>query len=182
MPGVLAEVGSMSLEAESDLLASPSGQDTVAEGLFDAVEAFLAQRDWGVRYDASFEGGGAGAAPPEVAGVGPPFAAPEIAAASDGSFAFELRLTNTGNRPWPEETTLRAGWEETEEPYLAQPPANLEELALAVPALRPGESVVLAIHLDAPRTDGRQVAWISLSGLTGDFAEAGSPALQVAVP
>ncbi|MFN2484396.1 MAG: N-acetylmuramoyl-L-alanine amidase, partial [Candidatus Limnocylindria bacterium] len=60
MPGVLAEVGSMSLEQEAELLATPDGQAAVAGGLFDALTAYFAERPLAVRYDVAVPGGAGG--------------------------------------------------------------------------------------------------------------------------
>lgn len=190
MPGVLAEVGSMSLEAESELLASETGHAAVADGLLEGVTAFLDERAWGVRYDALIEGGGAGTAPRAAPGSGPPFWPPELPVASDGRVEFDLRLTNTGMERWAAGMTLYAGWERTDEPYLVRRPSELFDVPVQVPALGPGESVVLRLELDAPAGEERHVLWISLAGAgevgvpagPGDFADRGSPPLQLGTP
>jgi hypothetical protein len=170
MPVVLAEVGSITLRAEHDLLVSPSGQDAVAAGLFDGLAAFLGEREVAARI------GLANADPFDeepVPGDGPMFWAPVI---PDGP--LELRLTNTGNTAWPAGTRLVAGWEVTDQPYLARSPADLEPLDPDVPALAPGESVVLTVELP-PTPPDRGVAWISLRDGSATFADRGSPALQL---
>ena len=185
MPGVLAEVGSMSLEAESALLAAPLGQDAVADGLFGALVAFLSERPWAARYDAAIPGGAAGEHPPPVPGDGPPFAAAALPEPADGVFRFDLRLTNTGTRRWPDGVGIVAGWEATDEPYLVAAPSSARPLDVPVPSLGPGESVILPLELEAPAGAARQVAWLSLRGGFGeldDLSEHGSPPLQLATP
>ena len=170
MPVVLAEVGSITLRAEHDLLVSPSGQDVVAAGLFDGLAAFFGERELAARIALAdldhFDG-------EPVPGDGPPFWASVV---PDGP--LELRVTNTGNAPWPAGTRLVAGWEATDEPYLARGPSDLEPVAPDVPDLGPGESVVLTVQLPpAPRE--RAVAWISLMDGGATSADRGSPALQL---
>ncbi len=171
MPSVLAEVGSITLREEHDLLASPAGQDAVAAGLFDGLAAHFAQRELAARI--GLADAPVGAAPAAVPGDGPPFWPPPI---EDGT--LRLRLTNSGQAPWPARMRLLAGWDETESPYLVAAPV-LEPLDVEVPALGPGESVVIDAAL--PRTPSeRSVAWISL-GTDGEaLADNGSAPLQVA--
>jgi len=173
MPVVLSEVGSITLREEHDLLVSPEGQDAVAHGLLDGIGAYLGGRRLAARI--GLADGTVGAAPTAVPGDGPPFW-PDVV--QPGS--LRLRLTNTGNRAWPEGVELVAGWATSDQPYLAQAPDDMEPLAVEVPALAPGESVVLGVELTAP-PDGRAVAWISLAEPGGAvFADRGSPPLQVA--
>ena len=138
MPVVLSEVGSITLRSEHDLLASPDGQQAVAEGLLDGIAGFFGER----------RAGGAhrprrcepvGQAPQPVAGDGPIVWAP---VAPDGPLA--LRLTNTGTVAWPPGIALVAGWTVSDQPYLAKAPDELEPLELEIPALAPGESVVVS--------------------------------------
>ncbi len=78
MPGVLAEVGSMSLEAEADLLATAEAQDAIAGALTDALVAWFAERSLGARMDLDVPGGAAGVVPATVDGTGPPYWAPTV--------------------------------------------------------------------------------------------------------
>jgi N-acetylmuramoyl-L-alanine amidase len=171
MPVVLSEVGSITLRSEHDLLASPDGQRAVAEGLRDGIAAFLADRELAARIGLADEA--VGRAPEAVAGDGPIFW-PSVA--PDGPVA--LRLTNTGTAAWPPGAELVAGWTETDQPYLASAPAELEPLAIEVPALAPGESVVVSVELPPPPT-ARGVAWISLRTAGTTLSDLGSPALQL---
>lgn len=173
MPTVLSEVGSITLRAEHDLLASPDGHAAVADGLYAGLVDFFAGREAAVRIglaDATV-----GAAPPVVPGDGPPFWAPEV---PDGP--LRLRVTNTGTRAIAAGAELVAGWEASAEPYLAAPPGELGSIGEPLPTLGPGESVVLEVRLPEAPAGGRALAWISL--MVGDttFAELGSPPLQVA--
>jgi hypothetical protein len=178
LPAVLAEVGSMSLEAESALLATDAGRRAVAAGLYAGIRAWLAGRPLAVRYDALIDGGEAGSIPPARPGNGPPFWAP---APSTGTGSLPVRLTNTGTRAWPSGLRLVVGREASEAPYLAEAPELLEPLEVDVPALQPGESVALEVPVEGPAA-GRAVAWITLASTDGaPFTDLGSPALQVAL-
>ena len=143
MPVVLSEVGSITLRSEHDLLASPDGQQAVAEGLLDGIASFFGERELAARIALADET--VGQAPQPVAGDGPMFWAP---VAPDGPVA--LRLTNTGNVAWPSGTELVAGWTASDQPYLATAPDELEPLELEIPALAPGESVVVSAELPPP--------------------------------
>jgi N-acetylmuramoyl-L-alanine amidase len=176
MPGILSEVGSVSLEAESELLSTPAGYHAAATGIFDGLAHYFATRPLAARIDALVPGGEAGAQPTPVAGDGPPFW-PAVAP-TDGQ--LPLRLTNTGSEPWPSGMRLEGGWGATSMPYLAAPPASLAPLDATVPALQPGESVELGVALPAAPAGGRQVAWITLTGPDGTaLTERGSPPLQL---
>ena len=171
MPVVLAEVGSINLRAEHDLLVSPEGQAAVAAGLFDGLAAFFGERELAGRIALADSGAGV---PEPVEGDGPPFWAP---VAPDGP--FRLRLTNTGTETWPAAMQLVAGWEATDQPYLRRAPQALDGLDAEVPALGPGESVIVEVELP-PAPEDRAVAWISLMGEDATLADRGSPALQLA--
>ncbi|MGI8658736.1 MAG: N-acetylmuramoyl-L-alanine amidase family protein [Candidatus Limnocylindria bacterium] len=172
MPVVLAEVGSITLRAEHDLLASADGQDAVARGLMDGVAHYLAARDLSARIglaDAPLAD-----TPPVADGDGPPYWATVV---TDGP--IRLRLTNNGTAAWPAGLELVAGLEVSVAPYLARPPTALEPLAIDVPRLGPGESVVVVADIPLPPSD-RGLAWISLRNGSTTTADLGIPALQVA--
>jgi N-acetylmuramoyl-L-alanine amidase len=173
MPAVLAEVGSMSLEAEADLLATDDAQAAIGEALTDALVDWFAAREVAGRIDLLAPGGEAGMPPPVLPGEGPMYWAPIVADPA----AVALRLTNTGTAAWPDGGTLLAGWGVTDEPYLARPP-ELTPLGAIVPALGPGESVVVELTLPAPPSGGRAVAWVTLQLDGVVLAETGNPALQ----
>lgn len=179
LPAVLSEVGSMSLEAESELLASDVGRQAVAEGLLEGLRTWLASRQLAVRYDALVPGGEAGVTPTPRPGEGPMFWTTELPASVARAGLLPIRLTNTGTASWPEGLQLRIGWSSTGQPYLAAPPDELVPVDVAVPALAAGESVQLELPIEVP-AGGRSIAWISLHGAVGDFADLGSPALQLA--
>ena len=170
MPGALAEVGSINLRDEHDLLASADGQDAVAAGLFEGLVAHFGARDLAARI--GFENEVPGDRPDELDGLGPPFDAPVLES------PVRLRLTNTGTEPWPDGMALVIGWEVTDLPYLPQPPNALVPLGNEIPALAPGESVVVEATLPAAPS-GRSVAWIGLQAGNDLLADAGSPALQL---
>ena len=69
MPVVLSEVGSITLRSEHDLLASPDGQQAVAEGLLDGIASFFAERELAARIGLADEP--VGQAPQPVAGRRP---------------------------------------------------------------------------------------------------------------
>jgi len=167
MPVILAEVGSITLREEHDLLASERGQDAVATGLFDGLAAYLGAREAAARIELD----GVAGTPEAVPGDGPPFW-PEVVPDEP----LRLRVTNTGTRAWSD-AVLVGGWSTTDEPYLRAAPDALEAL-VELPDLAPGESITLEIELPAP-VGGRAVAWISLRNGSTNLADEGSPALQV---
>jgi hypothetical protein len=173
MPAVLAEVGSITLRAEQDLLVTNAGQAAVADGLFDAVRGFFDERSLAGRVELA--DAARGRSPDPVAGSGPPFWAPVVT-----GDAVALRITNTGTDDWSSAPELVIGWARSDDPYLPVAPEGLEPVDLALPALGVGESVVATVRLDPPAAGGRQVAWLTLE-VDGDvLADLGSPALQVA--
>jgi hypothetical protein len=107
-------------------------------------------------------------------GDGPPF----WAAGLDGG-SLQVQLTNTGTGPWPEGLQLLAAAAASDAPYLSDAPGGLAPLDAAVPALAPGESVVLAVTAPQPE-NGRGLLWLTLAGPDGPFTDLGSPALQLA--
>jgi N-acetylmuramoyl-L-alanine amidase len=171
MPVVLAEVGSITLRAEHDLLATSEGQEAVSSGLFDGLAAYFADRPFAGRVSlATAEPGGV---PEAVEGTGPPFWAPVV----DPS-GLELRLTNTGTSRWPPGIELIFGWEATDQPYLRSAPSAMTPVGPEVPALATGESVSLRVALPQP-PPRRGVAWISLRIGQTILGDAGFPALQL---
>jgi hypothetical protein len=171
MPVVLSEVGSITLRSEHDLLGSAEGQAAVAAGLLDGLAEYFGERQLAARID--LDADDVGERPLPVAGDGPPFMAP---VAPDGP--IDLRVTNTGIFDWPSNVELIAGWDISADPYLSRPPEALEPLEGDVPALAPGESVVISVELPPPPRD-RALAWISLWGNGATTADRGSPALQL---
>ena len=169
MPSVLTEVGSITLRAEQDLLTEDEGQSAAAEGVYDAIVAYLAQRPTAARYDAL----GARVAPPPDDG-----ALEQARILPEGT--TELVLTNRGSEVWPANLQLVAGWQASELPYLPSAPDQLEALPADVPSLAPGESVRLTIALDPPARTGRQICWITLQGSNVPWTDLGSPAIQMA--
>ena len=155
MPVVLSEVGSITLRSEHDLLASPDGQQAIAGGLFDGIASFFDGRELAARIGLADETAGQPTQP--APGDGPIFWAP---VAPDGPVS--LRLTNTGTVTWPPSVELVAGWAASDQPYLARAPDELQSLGLEIPALAPGESVVVSTELPL-QSGARAVAWISLA-------------------
>ena len=176
MPAVLAEVGSMSLAAEADLLATDDAQQAIAGALVDALATWFADRSLSVRLDLLALGGSAGLPPETEPGDGPMFW--PLVVGDPGRAG--MRLTNTGTDSWPAGVQLLAGWSPTAEPYLARPP-QLTPLDVEVPALAPGESVNLELRLPDPPSGVRAVAWITLQAGTTVFSDLGVPPLQLAV-
>lgn len=171
MPVVLAEVGSITLRPEHDLLASADGQGAVARGLLEGVAAYLAGRDLAARISLA---DAPDVDPPNATtGDGPPFWARVV---PDGRVA--LRLTNSGMAAWPDDLRLVVGWAPSNQPYLAQAPAELVPAPIDVPAIEPGASVTVEVDL-ATAGGGRMLAWISLMSGENTLADLGSPALQL---
>jgi N-acetylmuramoyl-L-alanine amidase len=177
MPAVLTEVGSITLAAEQDLLLSPAGQAAAAAGIASGIASYFADRALSVRYDALIPGGGAGLVPTAVAGTGPPFWHAGIRRA-ELAMGLPLRLTNTGTRAWPAGLHLLAGWHEGSAPYLRQPPADLNQLDVVIPALAPGESVALRVPISVPSGEGG-ILWISLANGQTTLSDLGSAPLQL---
>jgi N-acetylmuramoyl-L-alanine amidase len=173
MPGVLAEVGSITSRPDHDLLASDAGQQAVADGLFDGLASWFAQRGRAARVALADQPVGAVSEPRD--GDGPPFWVPEVAAEAP----LELRVTNTGTEPITAGAELVVGWSSSDLPYLAAAPADLGPIGPALPALEPGESVVVTVELPPPPSAGRELAWISLLVGGAALADLGSPALQL---
>ena len=182
MPSVLAEVGSITLAAEHDLLASSAGQAAAADGIYRALAAYFGGREQAVRYSVPAVEPVVGSAPQPIDGDGPQFWIADLPADVQEA-GLAVVLTNTGTQPWQDGLALLAGWGATDQPFLRVPPDDLEGLPVEVPALGPGESVELHLPI-APPSDpsARQVAWITLSGTGGTFADLGSPPLQLAWP
>ena len=173
MPGVLAEVGSITLRAEHDLLASTAGQEAVASGLFGGLAGWFAGRDLAARVElASAE---TGASPQPVAGDGPPFWAPLVE-----SDEVRLRVTNTGSEPIGAGAELVGGWDPSDAPYLAAAPPELRSIGEPLPALDPGESLEVVVVLPQAPANARALAWISLTVDGEVISDLGSPALQIA--
>jgi N-acetylmuramoyl-L-alanine amidase len=181
-PAVLTEVGSITLAAEQDLLLSPEGQAAAAEGIASALGAYFGDRPLAVRFDALVAGGEAGTVPTAVDGAGPPFWAPQLPGEQLAS-GLPVRLTNTGTSSWPAGMLVRAGWGTGDEPYLRQAPETLAGAGIEVPALAPGESVVVVLQLPAQAGDAGTL-WVTLAAGGALLSDLGSPPLQlrVAVP
>ena len=173
MPGVLSEVGSITQREEHDLLASDAGQQAIADGLFGGLAAWFAGRGLAARI--ALAHASVDASPPLLDGDGPPFWPPVV---PDGP--VRLRITNTGTQPLPAGARLLAGWERTDLPYLALAPDGVAQIGGELPALAPGDSVLVEADLGDPPPGGRAVAWISLMSGTSTLADLGSPALQLA--
>ena len=173
MPGILSEVGSITQRDEHDLLASAEGQAAIADGVFQGLAAWFRGRGLAARI--AVADAPVGATPPLVDGDGPPFWAPLV---GDGSLL--LRVTNTGTEPLPVGGRLVAGWEVTDLPYLPAAPDAVQEIGAELPALAPGESVLVQADVPASPDGGRAVAWISLLSGSTTLADVGSPALQLA--
>ncbi|HEX7172692.1 MAG TPA: N-acetylmuramoyl-L-alanine amidase [Candidatus Limnocylindria bacterium] len=173
MPTILSEVGSITLRAEHDVLASPAGQAAVADGFLTGLVAFFGERGTAVRI--GLDDAPVGVLPDPIPGEGPPSWAP---VAPDGS--LRLRVTNTGTTTLAAGSRIVAGWEASDAPYLYLPPAELTELGDPLPALAPGESVVAVVDLPEAPGAGRSLAWISLLDGGSTLADRGSPALQLA--
>ena len=177
MPAILSEVGSVSLKAESELLATAAGRAAAASGVYQGIIDYLHQRQVAARIDALVAGGSAGSQPESVPGKGPPFWAPVVPAGG----AVTMRLMNTGMASWPAGLHLVAAWQASKNPYLSAAPAHLTPIAVTVPALKPGESVELSVPLEVPAASERQVAWITLINPDGrPLTSGGSPPLQLA--
>jgi N-acetylmuramoyl-L-alanine amidase len=174
MPAVLSEVGSITLREEHDLLASPEGQDAVAKGLVDGLVRFFGAREEAVRI--GLDEVAVGQVPEPAKGSGPPY----LARSAPDAGPWRIRVTNTGTASIGPGSRLIAGWEVSDAPYLYLAPTELTDIGEPLPALAPGESVVVLAEMPVPPSGGRALAWISLSTGTATLASHGSPALQLA--
>ena len=176
MPAVLTEVGSITHRAEQDLLASEPGQRAAAQGIFDALQGFFADRPAGASYHLAALELTPVTPPIAQAGDGPMFWAPVAPAGP-----LTIRLTNTGTEAWPAGLTLLGGWETSDQPYLRVPPETLDTLLDGpLPALAPGESVDVLVTVRGGGSDAHGLAWITLADDDRAWTELGIPPLQVA--
>ena len=178
LPAVLAEVGSITLEAESELLAQDTGRRAAADGLYAGIRDWLSRRPLGARYDALVPGGQAGTLPEVLPGDGPPYAAASLGEPDLVDGTLPVRLINTGQQAWGAGTELLTGWQASVAPYLAGAP-DLRSSGVSVPPLAPGESVTVHVPLDPPGEE-RSILWLTLADDSGPFTDHGSPALQLA--
>ena len=158
MPVVLTEVGSITLRAEHDLLVSAEGQAAVAAGLFDGLAAFFGERELAGRI--GLADAGHAPQPEAVEGDGPPFWPP---VAPDGPVRAAPHEHRDGRVARGHGARRRLGGDRPAVPAPA-PPSSCEPLGVEMPALAPGESVVVSV--DAARRAGR-------TGRGMDLAERG---------
>jgi hypothetical protein len=98
--------------------------------------------------------------------------------AADLEAGINVRLTNTGTDAWPADLHLLSGWGTGDQPYLRAAPETLGELALEVPPLAPGESVLVLLAA-SPAPGGGGILWVTLSGGDAALSGLGSAPLQV---
>jgi N-acetylmuramoyl-L-alanine amidase len=174
MPAVLVEVGTITLPAEHELLLSDEGVAAAASGIFEGLVAWFGQRELAGRIEPVDRA--PGTLPQPVPGDGPPFQADTVV-----DDPVRLRITNTGLAGWQAGAArLVVGFQASENaPYLYLAPDDAEAAdAIAIPALEPGESVVVEVEHPGLGS-GRGLAWFSLSVGTELLTDHGSPALQL---
>ena len=176
-PRILTEVGSMSLEAESELLASDAGTSGGRRASSTASRAYLADRPLAARFDALVPAVTAGARRPRCPAAARPSG--RRSAPSDGALRRapdqhrELGLAGRGCG------SSQVGRRRHAVPCLRAGRARAARCGRS-PRSQPGESVELPVTLPAPAGAGRQVAWITLDGPDGTpLTASGSPALQL---
>ena len=172
MPAILVEVGTITLPEEHELLLTDDGMRAAAQGIFDGLAAWFAERELAGRVE--LEPAPGGVLPVARPGDGPPFVA---GAMPEGP--LRLRITNTGTGAW--ETGARILWALVADPgpYAYGMPEGAAPIGPQLPALAPGDSVV--VELDrAILADGDGLAWFSLMVEQENLAEHGSPALHLA--
>jgi hypothetical protein len=132
-PTVLTESLFVSNDVERALLLKGAVREAIAIGLYMGIHDYLAQRDYGIRYELV-------SGPSDVAAGGP----------AD----YELQVTNTGN-------LTSAGWELRLHSVGAVPfydgSDNIGDPmgSVAIPdGLLPGQSMTLTVHATAPATAG----------------------------
>lgn len=175
MPSILTEVGSITLRAEQDLLASPRGQEAAAEGIFAALASHFSARPLAASYLLPELESSAGVMPAPVDGDGPPYWLPETP-----SNEVLLRVVNSGTEAWPAGTHLLGKREPSDQPYLRVVPDVQDAVSEPLPALGPGEAVDVLLTFPAGAS-GRWVAWITVATDAGPLTMLGSPPLQVAM-
>jgi N-acetylmuramoyl-L-alanine amidase len=171
MPAILVEIGTITLAAEHELLLSEQGQTAAARGIFDGLRAWFGGRQLAGRV--SVDGAEAGAVPQPVPGYGPPFWPATI-----GDRPLRVQVTNTGTAGWDAGAILVAGWVDSVQPYLYGVPEGFVPTERELPALAPGESVVVEVD-PGPPSGSPSLAWFSLVLGTENLADHGSPALQL---
>lgn len=171
MPAILVEVGTITLTAEHELLLADDGARAAAQGIFDGLAAWFAERELSGRV--AIDAAPAAALPEIQPGDGPPFVAEAMPAGP-----LRLRVTNTGTRAWDSGGRILSALVADADPYVYGVPENATPVGPELPALAPGESVT--VELDPP-TDpaGEGLAWFSLMVEQENLAERGSPALQM---
>jgi N-acetylmuramoyl-L-alanine amidase len=174
MPSILTEVGSITLRAEQDLLASPRGQEAAADGIFAALASHFSARPLAASYLLPELESSAGVVPTPVDGDGPPYWLPETPANE-----VLVRVVNSGTEAWPAGVHLVGKREPSDQPYLRVVPDVQDAVSEPLPALGPGEAVDVLLTFPAGAS-GRWVAWITVATDTGPLTMLGSPPLQVA--
>lgn len=171
MPAILVEVGSITHPQEHELLLDDTGALAAARGILDGLRAWFAERELAGRI--RVEGSEVGRVPAPRPGDGLPFVAEPMPEPP-----IRLRITNTGTAPWGAGARLVVGWIDSGDPYLYGPPDGASPIGPELPALEPGESVVVELDAgDTPETGS--LAWFSLSVGGELLADHGSPALQL---
>ncbi len=167
MPGILGESLAMGSPYELRLLRSAQGRQAIAEGYYEGLARFLAERAYGARYRL------AGAAPTSLLeGTG-------------GS--VRVQVTNGTNRTWPAGTVAATLSAVPEVPYYdGSNNPGLRLASVALPAdLAPGRSVEVELPFVTPAaalfsaTAGRTLLKVDLVAGTARFASAGVPPLQL---
>ena len=171
MPAILVEVGTITLPEEHELLLGEDGARAAAQGIFDGLAAWFAQRELSGRV--SLDGVTAGTVPPLRPGDGYPFVAEPV---PDGP--LRLRVTNTGTAAWEPGARIVATQVADAAPYVYGVPDGLTPMGPELPALAPGASVVVELEAPVGSADGA-VAWFSLLVGQENLAQHGSPALQL---
>lgn len=171
MPAILVEVGSITLPAEHEVLLSEAGVAAAAGGIRDGLAAWFAERELAARI--AVDGVPPGRLPEPVPGDGPPFVAEPM---RDGP--LRLRITNTGISAWDPGARLLAAGVDAEVPYAYGTPPGAAPVGPELPAIGPGEAVVVEVAAGDLPPPGR-LAWFSLMVGSENLADYGSPALQL---
>jgi hypothetical protein len=171
MPAILVEVGTITLPEEHELLLGEDGARAAAQGIFDGLAAWFAQRELGGRI--ALDGEPAGTVPHLHPGAGLPFVAEPM---PDGP--LRLRVTNTGTTAWDAGSRIIGTEVADAAPYVYGVPDGVAPIGPELPALVPGASVVVELESPAGTGDGG-LAWFSLLLGQENLAQHGSPALQL---
>jgi N-acetylmuramoyl-L-alanine amidase len=157
MPAVLSEALFYSNPGDLAVLESPAGRQTIADGYYDAIQRYLAQRSYAVGY-------GAPTAPADVT--------------AGGSVDYQIRVINKG-QVGASDWKLEARYVADVTLYDGSPDAGVLLGSVPVPALGRGARSLVNMTLPAPPAGDWLVKFDVVRGDGSRLSELGSPMLQL---